>query len=246
MLEKLTNFINSSTKHDSIELGKTVNEIKKNVKDTRTEYHKLIRAFEEMKQLYQEKSRSERLFRALGEISLSLLQTNKDLNKQFDRICFLLGTSSESDRCYVFELDDSNTATLISEWCDTNFCTPTDTNGKKLKQIVYSDYDWFNMIIRKREIVSAHIDNIPDAKFKEILKKNQVKSVLISPIYTNGNCWGFLGLDSCRKERKWNNSEIQAINIIANMIGSTLRKNNILTLRENNKTHQQNRFQLYG
>ncbi len=62
---------------------------------------------------------------------------------------------------------------------------------------------------------------------------NNIKSILILPLFTNNIFSGFIGFDDCTKERKWTDDEIYIFQTLANNISSALDRNrNIAKIKE--------------
>lgn len=54
---------------------------------------------------------------------------------------------------------------------------------------------------------------------------NEIKSILILPLYINDIFTGFIGFDDCTKERRWSEEEIYIFQVLANNISSALERN---------------------
>ncbi|WP_164999323.1 GAF domain-containing sensor histidine kinase [Methanohalophilus profundi] len=57
---------------------------------------------------------------------------------------------------------------------------------------------------------------------KEILQMQDIKSILVLPVWKEGELAGFIGLDNTTDTGEWEDKELNALNIAADMIGRTL------------------------
>ncbi|HEY1195372.1 response regulator, partial [Flavobacterium sp.] len=67
--------------------------------------------------------------------------------------------------------------------------------------------------------------NLDEGFFKTLLINNEIKSILILPLYINDIFTGFIGFDDCTKEKNWSEEEIYIFQVLANNISSALERN---------------------
>lgn len=72
-------------------------------------------------------------------------------------------------------------------------------------------------------IICGNIRDFPKNE-KLFLRKTNIRSICIVPIYTPIGFWGFLGFDSHQQEKQWTYDEEQLLKIAANIIGGELYK----------------------
>ncbi len=147
---------------------------------------------------------------------------SKSINEMFTETFEIMGKSTKADHLFYYELD-SNT-NLISQkfkWAKEGFTLQiTDLQEfktTKLKEIIVKakNKKHFKSITRKLE----------DSFFKDLLLANDVKSILILPIYIENEFTGFIGFDDCTYEKKWSYDEINILQTLANNISSALERN---------------------
>lgn len=218
---KLKNFFTLTNSEQNKKINALVDELKKNARYSRKEHRQLVVAFEELRMLYNERVKNDKLFQSLSEISLILLRYHNVGNK-FDDVCEKVGLAANVNRCYIFKNSkDEERTSLISEWCDTNNCSP-QINNENLQNVSFEAVPWFRNAMFNRKCIYGSLNYFPDNDIKENLSKDSVKSILICPINTNGHCWGFMGLDSVESERLWSESERSVISSICNMLGAAI------------------------
>jgi signal transduction histidine kinase len=55
-----------------------------------------------------------------------------------------------------------------------------------------------------------------------LLRAQDIKSVLVVPIFTGLEWWGFIGFDECRQEREWSKAELEALKTAASTLGAAI------------------------
>ena len=78
---------------------------------------------------------------------------------------------------------------------------------------------------KNKKIFNAIIRNLKDSFFKDLMTVNEVKSILILPIFFNNELSGFIGFDDCTKEKEWSPDEINIIQTLVNNISYALERN---------------------
>jgi signal transduction histidine kinase/DNA-binding response OmpR family regulator/PAS domain-containing protein len=59
---------------------------------------------------------------------------------------------------------------------------------------------------------------------KELLMAYGIKSVVVTPLFIDGEYWGFFSIDDCKKERDFSEEELRIINSAGFMLASALRQ----------------------
>ena len=54
------------------------------------------------------------------------------------------------------------------------------------------------------------------------MESEDIASLLVVPIFVDGEWWGFVGFDDCRHERRWSRSELEALRATASVLGAAI------------------------
>lgn len=76
---------------------------------------------------------------------------------------------------------------------------------------------------RAGRAVSGVIDHLPDEEQISLARQN-VRSLVALPVFSGGDCWGFIRFDECRIRRTWLRSEIEAMAVSAETLGAAIRR----------------------
>jgi len=130
-----------------------------------------------------------------------------------------LGQAINTDRVYYFEnnLDENGSViscTQMAEWCSKNqkshldyvnlYEVPFET-VKDLITPLYSKKPFKAIVKELKEGFSA----------KNHLQIQEIKSLLIIPVFVNSIFKGFVGFDDCTTEREWNRTERDMLSLFA-------------------------------
>lgn len=153
------------------------------------------------------------------EISKILLRV-EDFNHAIDEVIEVIGKVTDVDRSYLFTiLPYSNNDKLLkyqSEWCKEHITPEIDADY--LQNVKLSELGEFGATFMQVSSMSDHVKDCPFPEAKELLEVQDVKSYLWVRLMHNGDFLGFVGFDSCEKEREWTVEETEALEYVADMI----------------------------
>ncbi|WP_426484395.1 response regulator [Flavobacterium sp. 2] len=145
--------------------------------------------------------------------------SSKGPQKMFQETYDIIGKASKADHIFYYEKDfETNTISQQYKWSRegvvhqiTELQKFTDED---LKEIIFHS--------QSKRVLSTLTKNLEDTFFKNLLVTNDIKSILILPLFSNNVFSGFIGFDDCTKERKWTDDEIYIYQTLANNISSAL------------------------
>ncbi|MCJ7512186.1 MAG: GAF domain-containing protein, partial [Anaerolineales bacterium] len=76
-------------------------------------------------------------------------------------------------------------------------------------------------ILEDRQVVVGRMQDFTPAE-QQMLAGEEIRSLLLAPIFVEGACWGFVGLDECTEERLWSEGEIDALKAAASGLGAAI------------------------
>jgi PAS domain S-box-containing protein len=94
-----------------------------------------------------------------------------------------------------------------------------------LQQLTKDNLQEIYEAVRNRKILNKLTRKLDNTFFKNLLIDNEIKSILILPLYINDVFTGFIAFDDCTNERKWSEEEIYIFQVLANNISSALERN---------------------
>ena len=153
----------------------------------------------------------------------SALYTSSDLNAGISQILEMVGKAFDVSRVYIFEdTDDGKYCCNTYEWCNEGINPEID----QLQLVSYEEDLGGNYRENMNDdgIFYCHdITELGDQQ-RDILERQNIKSVLQCAIMDNGEFKGFLGFDECRGNRFWTQDQIDALVFISKVLSIFLLK----------------------
>ncbi|PSB47971.1 hybrid sensor histidine kinase/response regulator [Cyanosarcina cf. burmensis CCALA 770] len=166
----------------------------------------------------------DRLLAAVATANNHLLTTT-DFSAAIDLALETLGQACNVDRVYVFEnhLHPSTGELLMSqrfEWTSSTVIAQID--NPELQSLSYQTCSpvWYDNLVAGKPI-GGLVKNLP-AHEREVLDRQQIISILVVPIFLEGQFWGFVGFDDCHRERQWTETERAILSAAAGSIGGAI------------------------
>ncbi len=150
------------------------------------------------------------------------LLLSKDINEMFIQTYEIIGKATKADHIYYYEHD------IVSQRISQKFKWAKEGVVLQITPLQAFTYDNLSEIMlyaKSKKPLNTLVRNLGDTFFKNLLINNDIKSILILPIYSNENFAGFIGLDDCFIERIWSDDEINILQTLANNISSALERN---------------------
>ncbi len=145
-----------------------------------------------------------------------------DIDRSIDYSLSDMGRLSGADRCYLFQFRDSlDIMDNTHEWCAPNVSPQIQI----LQNLPMSSFAW--SLKRIREGKTVHIEDVsalPDEAKPErdILTKQDIKSLLLMPVTVGERVGGFIGFDNIRAPGRWLDRDITLLRVTSEIIGSSL------------------------
>lgn len=159
----------------------------------------------------------------LLEQTSALFDTSEEeLTYVIDRLLERIGLFAKADRSYVFlYTKDMLFMNNTNEWCAAG----VEPQIQKLIDLPVSIFpEWMKSLLAGEEIHIEDVDNLPEAWFeeREILKAQDVKSVLVIPIQHKDEHLGFMGFDFTRRGEILNSTSRTLLKFFANNLAVTM------------------------
>jgi len=145
----------------------------------------------------------------IAEISSEFVGIRTEsIDKVIDRALSLIGTFTEADRAYIFQFkNDTMLVDNTHEWCAVGV-EPQIENIKDIP--VGEELPWFAGHIRRRN--TFHVPDVaalpPEARLeREHFEAQNIQSLIVVPMEMKERLIGFLGFDSVRNRRTWNDDD---------------------------------------
>jgi len=180
---------------------------------------------------YQEKN--DDLLVAIAKISTILLKS-PDLEESLHAIFKTIGEAIKVDRIYYFKNKVTESGSLITsqkiEWIRGEISPQID--NPELQNIPTENLEDFIEPLKDGDPFIAVINELPDGDLKTLLASQEIKSILVLPIFVNDKFYGFIGFDDCTIERKWEQDKVSILQTICSQMAINIEKKEVEELLE--------------
>lgn len=167
----------------------------------------------------------------LAQYVFRTLYEAKDIHVTLDRLLEIIGRSFDVSRAYIFESsEDGGCCSNTFEWCGEG----VDSQKDMRQNISYTDElgDYIKNFGEHGVFYCQNIESLHHDVYA-LLKPQGIRSMLQCAILNEGEFAGYVGFDECRENREWNNKQIAAFKLTADVLSTFLMK-----LREKQKRMQ--------
>ncbi|KFF05443.1 PAS domain S-box protein [Flavobacterium reichenbachii] len=162
---------------------------------------------------------------------------SKSTQEMFQETYDLIGKAAKVDHMFYYEKDfATNTISQKHKWSREGI----EHQITKLRNFTEENFKEIYEVAQNKKILNTYTRKLEDGFFKQLLLHNQIKSILILPLFINDVFTGFIGFDDCEKERRWSEEEIYIFQVLANNISSALERNR----NENKIIESEEKFKL--
>lgn len=173
--------------------------------------------------------RSEGILKAVGFASEQFLQLNFG-KKSIHLVLERLGKATDVSRVYIFENTISKDNQLLTsqrfEWVASGIEPQIDNQSLQNMSYIEGGFDRWIDILKYKKIVYGILEKFP-VKEKEMLQAQDIKSIVVVPIFSDEYWWGFIGFDDCRHNRVWTQTELKALTTAADILGAAIHRKKV-------------------
>ena len=150
----------------------------------------------------------------LSEIS-TRAATQGDINDFQDRCLHIIGKTIDVSRIYIFEYDRATkTVSNTHEWINAQ-----EQERLGLGVIPIDAFPWWDEMMERQEIINySDIEKMPGVQEKELLRSQNIKSILVVPLFVEKSFYGFIGFEECRKHREWRSEDVNMLKTTAHIL----------------------------
>jgi len=168
--------------------------------------------------------RREAVLEAVSLAAAKFLQA-ASWEEDIQEIMACLGQAIQSSRVYIFENQRSSDGVWLTsqrhEWVAPGI-TP-ELHDPELQNLPFqaAGYGRWEETLRQGSLIFGHVRKFPSCE-QELLAAQDIKSLVVVPIFAGQEWWGFIGFDECHREREWSACEIEALKAAASTLGAAI------------------------
>ena len=167
--------------------------------------------------------RTEELLRLILALSTNFIALPSDeIDGGIHDVLGAVGNFASVDRCYLFQFCENGKVVRNShEWCARD----VSSRATRLQNVSEDELPW--LLERIRELGIIHVPDAsllpPKARAENIrLLGEDVRSLVVVPMAYGDSLVGFLGLDSVRRKKRWDEEIISLLKIVGEIFVNAL------------------------
>lgn len=153
------------------------------------------------------------------------LNSPQNLDESLEKVLVLLGKHTNVSRVYIFE--DSlkgDTTSNTFEWCNSGI----ESQINELQDVPYEVIpSWKKILTEKGRVFSKNIDELPQDLI-DILRPQNIKSILVYPLYVSGRFYGFIGFDECVENKSWPIDETELLRAVSSILSNAFERRQVM------------------
>lgn len=156
---------------------------------------------------------------SLNYINIPLDEFDITVNKSLEEI----GRFLNADRAYIFDYDfEKKTVSNTYEWCAQGIQPEIDN----LQDVpINAIPEWINTHLSGNPLIIRDVLSLDkEDNIRQILEPQQIKSLITVPIFSEGQCLGFLGLDSVDSHFDYSNDEAKLLEVFSNLLANVKKR----------------------
>ena len=166
--------------------------------------------------------RSNSLLEAVAAMNTTLLSSRLEASV-WSEILAALGAAANADRCYLFRIHlhpvlGTPAMSPVAEW-NSAAASPQLNNPDHQNFLFHENgYSRWLAELQAGHAITGSVGDCP-ASEQPMLLAQEIRSLVVVPIFTGEDLTGFMGFDACHEDRVWENWEISILRSAAANIG---------------------------
>lgn len=153
----------------------------------------------------------------ISKFLLSFIRDN-DLDDCISQVLDYIRTIYNSSRVYIFEYNSKNeTSSCVYEAIKEGISSEKET----LQDLPNSYIQWWTkMIYDEKPIIISSLEQLPEEAAAEYdtLKRQSIKSLIVLPLISGDDVWGYMGMDFTERYYEWTNVDYKFFSTIVTML----------------------------
>jgi PAS domain S-box-containing protein len=170
----------------------------------------------------------DRLLGGIARIANELI-AQTELDRALVGILGIFGEVTDADRVFIYRnsRDPGTGRQLTSQICEwTQAGVSKEIDNPQLQNLPYDDFPGVFEPLSRGEPFSGIVEQL-NPRFRSFLEALAIQSIVLVPIFSGREFWGFIGFANCRTRQAWPEAEISLLQTGASSIGGALERRRI-------------------
>lgn len=143
-----------------------------------------------------------------------------------------IGKAAQVSAVFIFRADNENDKIVSQDhkWINQNIDNIEPVEDYKIINLDLTQSGfirWYNAF-KSNNIIHGHVEDFPEEE-QLLLFSRKIQSILVVPYFIHGKYAGFIGFDECTKKRVWQEPEINALKMAANILSAWIERGKVET-----------------
>ena len=170
--------------------------------------------------------RREAIIETVAAVAEQFLR-NEHWETNIQSVLQMLGSATNVSRTYIFRKetgpDNSVRVSQLYEWSAEGITPQISNPDMTMLNLRAAGLERWETALMEGNTI-AHIVRMLPGHEQDIFRAQEIKSVMVVPVFVELKWWGFLGFDDCVHEREWTASETDALKTAARNLGSAIER----------------------
>lgn len=190
-------------------------------------YEGTVEDITERKRGEAELRRRDRLLQGVAQASHRLL-TATQLDTVIPEVLAILGEAANTDRAYLYEHHPQSQTGAVAmsmryEWTRPGIApTIAQAHWQDQSYEALGLQRWYDAFLANQP-VRGLVCHFPPHE-QELLRRDDILSILMVPIFIDQDLWGYVGFDACLSEWEWSTSDESILVAVAASLGGLLKR----------------------
>lgn len=168
----------------------------------------------------------EAILKAVGNAAEGLFR-GETLQESVPAMLEALGRATGADRAYIFEntqIDGDQVLTSQRfEWVTKGVQPQIENPDLQDLDFRGSGFGRWMELLSRNAVVRGQVNDFPAGE-QALLREQEIRSILVVPIFSRNDWWGFMGFDETKWEREWSPPEQDALRAAAGILGAAIER----------------------
>ncbi len=138
-----------------------------------------------------------------------------------------LGEAAQASRAYVFENYPDGEGRYCGrqryEWVPPGVPPQIDNPGLQALCLHEAGLGRWAEVLGREQTLYGNVRDFPEHERHDLVAQ-EIKSIVVVPVFVEGRWWGLIGFDETLAEREWSESEVNALRSAASTLGTAIRR----------------------
>ena len=168
----------------------------------------------------------EAILKAVGSAAEQLFR-GETLEASVPAMLEALGKATGADLVYVFENSHMADQPMLTsqrfEWVANGIEPQIDNPDLQDLDFRASGFGRWVELLSRNAMVRGQVNEFPHEE-QGLLREQDISSILVVPIFSRTEWWGFMGFDETKWEREWSPAEQDALRAAAGILGAAIER----------------------